>query len=203
MPIDKLLKSTNTSAALSGALGGAAGGALVSAFTNKKSARNLLKAGGLVALGGVAWRAYQKYQSREQPADQPSVPQITEAEFVVHEPASNTDTLILKAMIAAGYADGHLSELERRRIWQRALDEKLPTDALADLQAMLDTPITIQALAASAPDLKLRIELYTASRLVIDAECIAGTQHLQQLAAAMEIPPGLVAALEENAERES
>ena len=199
MPFDKLLKSTHTSAALSGALGGVAGGTLVSAFANKKSARKLLKAGGLVALGGVAWQAYQKFQSQQQPGDQSPAQTIGEADFVELETPGTTETLMLKAMIAAGYADGHLSELERRRIWQRALDEKLPADALADLQSMLEAPVSIETLAAGAPDLKARIELYTASCLVIDPQCGDGAQHLQRLAAALEIPPGLIAALEENA----
>lgn len=209
MPIDKLLKSGNTSAALSGALGGAASGALVSAFTNKKSARKLLKAGGLVALGGAAWHAYQKYQGRDQsaePADAeaalpaPATAVMDEQAFIEHARENDTATLILQAMISAGYADGHLSETERSQIWQKALEEDLPSAALDDLQLMLTSPQPVEALAAQAGDMKTRIEVYTASRLAIDADCAAGAEHLNALAGAMELPPGLVAALNENAD---
>ena len=62
MPLDNLLKSPQAKTAMTGFLGGAAGGAVMSALTGKKSAKKLLKAGGLVALGGVAWSAYQKYR---------------------------------------------------------------------------------------------------------------------------------------------
>lgn len=54
MPINSLLKSDQAKNALTGFLGVATGGALVSAFTNNKSAKKLLKTGGLMALGGVA-----------------------------------------------------------------------------------------------------------------------------------------------------
>jgi uncharacterized membrane protein YebE (DUF533 family) len=55
-------KLLSNNSPLTGLLGGAAGGALITAFANKKSARKLLKAGGLVALGGVAWHAYRSYK---------------------------------------------------------------------------------------------------------------------------------------------
>lgn len=223
MPIDKILKTANANPAISGALGGAAGGALVSAFTNKKSARKLLKAGGLVALGGVAWSAYQKYQERgqatgeaipeaaapaalpatEAPAALPATPapaaEMSEQAFVQQAAEENTASLILQAMVSAGYADGHLSESERSQIWQKALEEDLSSAALEDLQSMLAAPQPVEVLAAQADDMKTRIEVYTASRLAIDADCEAGAAHLEQLAAAMQMPPGLIAALNETA----
>ena len=229
MPIDKFIKDPNAKAAMSGALGGAASGLLVSAFTNKKSAKKLLKAGGLVALGGVAWHAYQKYQEKNQPgaavepppleANTPQaevIPASTpsagddalmitdeghmdEQAFVAQLEDANTATLVLQAMVAAGYADGHLSEAERTRIWQKALEDDLPGDALAELQAMLDAPVSVAALATGATDMKTRIEIYTASQLAMDTECDAGVAHLEQLAKAMAMPPGLVMALNENA----
>ena len=69
MPIDKLVKGISGNTAVTGALSGAAGGALVSALTGNKSAKKLLKAGGLVAVGGLAWQAYQSYQSSPPPGD--------------------------------------------------------------------------------------------------------------------------------------
>ena len=66
MAINELLSGMKGNGALNGALGGVAGGALVSAFTNKKSARTLLKTGGLLAVGGVAWQAYSSYRNGQQ-----------------------------------------------------------------------------------------------------------------------------------------
>lgn len=198
MPIDSLLKKVSTNSALSGALGGAAGGALVSAFANKKSARKLLKTGGLVALGGAAWHAYQKYQQRETSgATDSQAPVMDQESFVAHATTDASVPLILSAMVAAGHADGHLDELERKRIWRKALDAQLPAQALTELQQMLESPLSLESLAAQAGDLQTRIEVYTASRLALDADCAQGASYLERLAQALELPPGLVTALNE------
>ncbi|MFT4821426.1 MAG: uncharacterized membrane protein YebE (DUF533 family), partial [Candidatus Azotimanducaceae bacterium] len=65
MPFEALLNSAQGKTALTGALSGAAGGALVSALTGNKSAKKLLKAGGLIAVGGIAMKAWQVYSGRD------------------------------------------------------------------------------------------------------------------------------------------
>ena len=52
MALNELLSGMKGNGTLNGALGGVAGGALASAFTNKKSARTLLKTG--ILFGTVA-----------------------------------------------------------------------------------------------------------------------------------------------------
>lgn len=74
MPIDKLLSGISSNPALSGALGGAASGALVTAMLDKKSAKTLVKAGGLVAVGGLAWSAYQSYKNGQSTAEPAATP---------------------------------------------------------------------------------------------------------------------------------
>ena len=213
MPIDKFLKSAGANAAFSGALGGVAGGALLSAFANKKSARKLLKTGGLVALGGAAWHAYQTYAKRNgdavAAAGDPGMDAADRQAALVRDEMSlqrsgeeQAARLILQAMIAAGHADGHLSELERTRIWRRAMQAHLSPAALTDLQHMLEAPVNVEQLAAQAGDLHGRIEVYTASLLAIDADCPAGAGHLAALAAALQLPGELVSALHERVQQE-
>ncbi|MEM9620354.1 MAG: DUF533 domain-containing protein [Pseudomonadota bacterium] len=225
MPLDKILQSGSKNAALTGALSGVAGGALVSAFTNKKSAKKLLKTGGLVALGGVAWHALQKYREGQaaDPAQAGPVPDKTlhattnasqaypqvpateaallatdlrQADFdaVVEDNSAGT-LLIIEAMVAAGYADGHLTDLEQRRIWQQAIDQELDGDALAQLKNLLENPRSMQEVVAQADDMETRIEVYTASVLAIDEYCEAGRRYLQDLAEALQLPSPLVAVL--------
>ncbi len=193
MPIDKLLKNPQASTALTGALSGAAGGALVSAFTNKKSAKKLLKGAGLVAVGGMAWKAYQSYRSNNAPAQQED-PAITQREFeaVVAPEATDTAPLILQAMIAAAHADGHLTAEEQQRIWQQALDQGLPTEQLETLQQQMQTPPSLEQLVASCPDLATKIEVYTASLLALDEHCAAGQAYLATLADGLGLPAPLV-----------
>ncbi len=202
MPIDKLLQSSNAQAALSGAVGGAAGGALISAFTNKKSAKKLLKAGGLVALGGVAWKAFQSYQNKaaatqNTPAATP-VPQLSQEQFESAPDNPRVNNLLLEAMIAAAYADGHLTDLEQRRIWQSAVDQGVPPAALAALQDMLNQPKPVAELVSQADDLATKIEVYTASLAVLDSQCAAGRAYLENLGGALELPAPLLQALHES-----
>ena len=192
MPIDKLLKNPNASTALTGALTGAAGGALVSAFTNKKSAKKLLKGAGLVAVGGMAWQAYQSYRNNNAAPKEAAA--ITQQEFdaVVAPQESSTAPLILQAMIAAAHADAHLTAEEQQRIWQQALDQGLPADQLDTLQQQMQTPPSMQQLIAACPDMATKIEVYTASLLALDEHCAAGSAYLQTLADALALPAPLV-----------
>ncbi|MEE4280589.1 MAG: tellurite resistance TerB family protein [Pseudomonadales bacterium] len=210
MPLDRILGSVTSNPALTGALSGAAGGALVTAFTNKKSAKKLLKAGGLVAVGGLAYKAYQSYRGAQQQSDdgaapapaQPlqaqALPELTQQDFAAVVDSTHnasTTSLIIQAMIAAAHADGHLSEAEQKRIWQQAVELELPSSDLAALSEQLSKPLDPAQLAALAPNMETRIEIYTASAIVIDDTCEAGQSYLANLASQLQLPAQLVEAL--------
>lgn len=198
MALDKLLSGISKSSALTGALSGAAGGALVSALTNKKSAKKLLKAGGLVAVGGMAYKAYQSYRSGQAAETAQPAPEISQQKFTAHvaedAPAHST-ALVLQSMISAAHADHHLTDLEQQQIWQQALNLNLPAADLATLTEQLQQPATVQELAAAASSMELKIEMYTAAAIIIDESCEAGRQHLQTFATALALPPQLASAL--------
>ena len=198
MAIDTLLSKFSNSSALTGALSGAAGGALVSAFTNKKSAKKLLKAGGLVAVGGLAYKAYQSYRSGQADDTNQPVPEISQQQFEAHvaenAPAQST-ALVLQSMICAAHADGHLTDQEQQQIWQQALSLNLPPTDLATLGEQLKQPVTVAELADAAPSMELKIEMYTAAAVITDDSCEAGRRHLQTFAAALDLPPQLASAL--------
>jgi uncharacterized membrane protein YebE (DUF533 family) len=205
MPLDKLLGSIQNNPAITGALSGAAGGALVSAFTNKKSAKKLLQAGGLVAVGGLAYKAYQSYRhNQNQTQADPAISQISEQQFndvaLGHRQPEATAAVLL-SMIAAAHADGHLSEIEQQKIWQQALDLGLPSTALAHLNNQLSQPPSITELVAAAPNMETKIEVYTAAALVTDDSCEAGRAFLLSLANALALPAHLVDALNEQTAR--
>ena len=210
MPIDALLKSKNSQSALSGFLGGAAGGAVISALTNKKSAKKLLKTGGLVALGGVAWHAYQRYRDGGNDAVAASPEPVQPATLAAPTPADasvlpNTgaaeqrSTRLLLAMIAAAYADGHLTEEEQNKVWQRAVDDGLSGKALGELEAALKRPPDVADILHGVDGLEAKLEVYTASLLTIDEACPAGARYLEELAQRLALPAPLVAAAHQSA----
>ena len=203
MPLDKILGNVTSNPAITGALSGAAGGTLVSAFTNKNSAKKLLKAGGLVAVGGLAYKAYQSYRGSQQnaaaaPSHQQTLPNLTQQDLsavVDTSHSAGTSSLIIQSMIAAAHADGHLSEDEQKRIWQQAVASGLPSGELATLSEQLSKPLDAAQLASLAPNMETRIEIYTASAIVIDDSCEAGKSYLANLASQLQLPAPLVEAL--------
>jgi uncharacterized membrane protein YebE (DUF533 family) len=73
MDLKKMMGGLTSSGALSGFMGGVAGGGLTSMIASKKGrkvGKSALKIGGLAAVGGLAWKAYQSYSAKSQGAQQ-------------------------------------------------------------------------------------------------------------------------------------
>lgn len=188
MPIEKAMKNP----AITGALSGLVGGTLASALTNKKTARNLLKTGGLLAVGGVAWKAYDSYRKSNSGA----VESQSHPEEAFVETAEEYSTLIIDAMIAAAHADGRLTEAEKEGIWQEVLATNLPGHVLDQVSMRIEHPLSTAELALQANTTELKIEVYTATILMLDSDCIASNDYLDDLAALLGLPNALRQALD-------
>jgi uncharacterized membrane protein YebE (DUF533 family) len=127
------------------------------------------------------------------------LPDLTQQHFeavVDTNQNATSSSLIIQAMIAAAHADGHLSDSEQKRIWQQAVELDLPSSELATLSTQLAQPLNPAQLAANAPNMETRIEIYTASAIVIDDSCEAGKSYLANLATQLQLPAQLVEALD-------
>ena len=217
-----LLNSKHGASALSGFLGGAAGGAVMSAISSRKTAKKLLKGGGLVALGGVAYHAFQKYRANTDAnaalVDPPGSTRMAladsgdcrgdssgmgESQLTVvptSDPLQEERSMpLLRAMVAAAYADGHMTDQEQTRIWHKALQEGLSAAAMAELQETLANPPQMDELVTSVIGIDGRLELYTASYLAIDPGCPAGEAYLAELGERLELPRPLLTAVHQSA----
>ncbi|MFH1793544.1 MAG: tellurite resistance TerB family protein [Pseudomonadota bacterium] len=159
-----------------------------------------LKVGGLAAIAGLAYKAYQNYQSGGQPADaaqrgpellpppsdtafDPAQAPQGEAEFVL---------TLVRAMILAARADGHIDDAERARIGDRLKLSGIDAEEEAFLAAELERPFNLDELVASARTDAQKVELYTASRLAIEPETRAERGYLDMLAGRLKLPDALV-----------
>ena len=159
-----------------------------------------LKAGGLAAIAGLAYKAYQNYQSGNQPdaaktgepellpppsdtSFHPSQAPQGEAEFAL---------TLVRAMISAARADGHIDEAERGKIADRLKLAGLDAEAESWLVSELERPVDLDALVASAQSDAQKVELYTASRLAIEPETRAERGYLDMLAGRLKLPDPLV-----------
>jgi uncharacterized membrane protein YebE (DUF533 family) len=102
---------------LSGAGGGALAAGAMGLLLGNKKARNFggkaLTYGGLAALGVLAYKAYGNWQTRQTGAPQAepqTLDRLPAAQVELHSQA------ILKALVAAAKADGHVDERERALI---------------------------------------------------------------------------------------
>ncbi len=182
----------NKGALASGALGMLMGSRRMGSLGGKA-----LKYGGLAALGMLAYRAYSDYQ-QQNPGKAPTgtprtVDRLSGAEAETHSQA------ILKALVAAAKADGHVDDRERQLIEQElgklAEDEKLHHWLQAELRKPLD-PAEV-ASAANSPE--MASEMYLVSLMMIDDQNYMERAYLDELARQLKLAPALRANLERQA----
>lgn len=115
-------------------------------------------------------------------------------EAVAAEPATqeSRSLLIVRAMIAAAMADGHLDEAERGRLFRQIDRLELTAEEKAVLLDELRHPWSVPALAARCADPETAVEAYAAAVLAIDESRPEAISWLRDLATQLQIPPALV-----------
>ena len=213
MNFDKVISNLAGSGVLGGLAGGAVSGAIMSNKKARKTAGTVLKVGGLAALGGMAWKAYQGYNAQQNPGTgaEPSQGATTtsanpvwsglnEKSFAIDEndvsPGSRS-LLLIQAMIAAACADGHLDAREREQILARVGEFGLDPDEKALVFDSLQQPLSLTDIAQRVDCPELAAEVYMASALVVDSSLIASELYLDALAFRLGLPEGLVKQMHE------
>ena len=176
-------------------------GALAAILLGTSAGRGLtgsaLKLGGLAAIAGIAYKAYQNYQSGNQPgAGEPEVlPPPAETTFHPSQaPQGEAEfaLTLVRAMIAAARADGRIDDVERRKVVDRLSLAGIDSEAEEFLRAELDRPLDVDLLVAEAQTDAQKVELYTASRLAIDPDTSSERGYLDMLAGRLKLPQALV-----------
>ena len=192
-----LLGSGGLGGLLSGAGGGALAASALGLLLGNKSARKYggqaLTYGGLAALGVLAYKAYGNLQ-----ANQGTAPQ-TEPQTIDRVPAPQVEQhsqAILKALVAAAKADGHVDERERQLI-DGELNKLNGDPALRQwLQAELNKPLDPAEVARAASTPEIAAEMYIASLILVDEEHFMERAYLEELAKQLKLDPGLKIELE-------
>lgn len=180
-----------------------AAGALVAVLLGTGAGRQLtgtaLKLGGIAAVGGLAYKAWQNYKNGGKPEDAAKDPELLpppedtsfhpsqapqgEAEFAL---------TLVRAMIAAANADGHIDDEERKKIADKLSLSGIDAEAEQFLNAEVAKPLSIDELVAAAQTDAQKLELYTASRLTIDPNTRVERGYLDLLAGRLKLPDALV-----------
>lgn len=187
---------------LSGVGGGALGGSAIGLLMGNKKARKVGKKvatyGGLAALGVIAYKAYGSWQQRtgNSTAGEPrTIDRLPPPQVEEHSQA------ILRAVIGAAKADGHVDDRERELIEGEI--NKLTEDR--ELQNWFDQelrrPLDPAEIAKAAGTPEMAAEMYLASLLMVDEENYMERAYLDELARQLKLDPELKAELERQAEQ--
>ena len=213
MNLNRIFDGLMSSGLAGGLAGGAASGLLVQGLGSKKGrkmAGSALKLGGAAVVGGLAWKAYEQYRSRDagtplaagagavaQPA-QPAWTGLREEAFLPQESASAAyrDLLVLRAMITAAHADGHVDAQERMAIYERIETLQLSHAEKGLLIEEISSPLDLYQLVQQVNSPALAAEVYLAAVLMVDPREPAHQPFLNELAQRLALPPELVATLE-------
>lgn len=214
------------SSLLGGGIAGGIAGSVMSSKSAKKTGKKALKIGALAAVGGIAWKAYKSYseqqandrafnrgkyqdyasnqqsqQAREASHFAYQDQSLKEPQFaaVVGETNTEGQLLLLRAMVAAAHADGHIDQTERMKIFDNVDAMDLSTEDKSSLFDEMRSPLSIQELVDIVPCSEAAAEVYAISALAIDLSEDRSRLYLDQLARMLCIPSQLQHALEQTA----
>lgn len=195
-----------------GLAGGAAAGGLMALVLGTKKGRKYggaaLKYGGMAALGGLAYKAYNDYSAKQAAPAQAPVPQPQAQGQQAAPPLPPADSSfnpeqitdargldmrlsLVQAMISAAKADGHIDAAENQLIMDEidqmglGLEEK---SFLFDQLRASSDPIAIANLATGEAQ---AAQLYLASLLAIDIDTPEEQRYMERLGDALRLPDAL------------
>jgi uncharacterized membrane protein YebE (DUF533 family) len=191
------------------ATGAAAGGVLALLLGSKRGrgfGASALKLGSVAAIGTLAWKVYQEHQAKQQsqppaaaagaPQPMPSVPgfaALPAPQLEVHSQA------MLKSMIAAAKADGHMDDRERDLVHTQLSGMDADAQTQRWFEDELRRPVEPADVARASTSPEMAAEIYLASALVVDDTTTMERAYLDELARQLKLDAGLKAALEAKA----
>lgn len=201
--LDQLL--TGPGGLATGAAAGGLAALLLGGAKPKKLAKNALKVGGAALVGGLAYKAWRDWQANKAPSPQTAPEAVTAPTDPAFLPQAddkrrNLSRSLMRAMISAAKADGHVTPVEQKRILTQLEALDVNDADRAFIQQELESPLDVEAVVRDAATPELAAELYTASLLAIDPNGAAERAYLSLLAARLNLHEGLVAHIHANAE---
>jgi uncharacterized membrane protein YebE (DUF533 family) len=190
-----------------GFLRGAAAGGLLGMLIGGKKVRKMaggaLGYGGAAVLGALALKAYQNYQQKKGAAPVTLTPeqfaQLSPQSLPDAQPASDGSPfqlVLIRAMVGAAKADGHVDATEQQRLFGQVEELGLDAEAKAYVFDLLSQPVDMASIANAVASPEQGAEVYLASRMAIDVDVPAERAYLDALAARLKLPADLRAQLD-------
>lgn len=156
-----------------------------------------LKLGSVAAISMLAYKGYQNWQEGKDPLtgemraedDFGDEDVVAEAEADARDP--EFALALIRAMVNAAKADGHVTNAERAQIFDKISASDLGADARAFIEEELQRPLDVLPIIEAATTPKRAAELYLASLVAVDLKDAAVRGYLAMLAARLGIDDAL------------
>ena len=176
---------------------GALAAGAVALLLGTKSGRTLtgtaLKVGGVAAVGGLAYKAFNQWQ-QQQNADLPHTG--TPINDLAENEAQIRSEAVVRAMITAAKSDGHVDTTEQKTIAAKIESFGLEQDVMSFLMRELNKPMDVDSVVASSDSPEAAREIYLASAMVVDLNGTEEREYMDSLAAGLQLDADLVKELE-------
>lgn len=188
---DRLDSTSGSNAFAGGAVAGGLLGLLLGGNKLRKLTGGALGYGGAAVIGALALQAYQNYQ-RQQAGSRGAALGTLDPQALPHARAaadgSPFELVLVRAMVAAAKADGHIDATEQRRLFAEVERLGLDAEAKAYVFDLLTHDVDLESLASAVGTPEQGAELYLAARLAIDPDQPAERAHLDALARRLNLP---------------
>ena len=176
-----------------GFAGGAVAGGVLGLLLGggRRRGGGLLGYGGAAVLGALALKAYENYQRQQAGGRSMDAPSGLMPHAQPAADGSPFELALVRAMVGAAKADGHIDAAEQQRLFAEVERLGLDAEAKAYVFDLLRHDIDIASLVAAVRSPEQGAELYLAARLAIDADQPAERQYLDTLATRLALPAEL------------
>jgi uncharacterized membrane protein YebE (DUF533 family) len=190
----------------------------------KDTLETAAKVGGLALLGTLAYKAFGNYQEQKALGGNASVVNAvkhsaggmaTQASSLISgllagnqpqaaslpEPTAPANAelplAIIRAMIAAAKADGHMDAAESQKIMGQLESAGVGAQEKALLMQEMANTQDVNSIATAAKKPEEAAQIYLAALLVCDSQCIREQEYLSMLANALKLEPAFTANLQQ------
>ncbi len=177
-------KPSTTNFSVGDLLGGLFGG-------NEKGniLEGLIKGGGLAAVASVAFNAIKNFQNQDESANKKM--DLTDLGQTGSDHNGDFALTLVRAMIQAAKADGHVDDKERKLIGNKINESGIDQKTAEFLMEELEKPVDIDALLSNVNTDEQKTEIYVASRMTLDPNKPKNREYLNNLLAKLNLPDSL------------
>ncbi|GAB2720527.1 tellurite resistance TerB family protein [Halomonas garicola] len=182
-------------------LGGGALGALVGSKGGRRMGGKALKYGAIAGVGALAWKAWKSSQQSSSGDEGGQEDGNDRVEVLDGDVQERRSLELLKAMIMAARADGHIDEQEQALISGQIEDMGADEELNRWVEQTLEAPLDAEALASEADSPQAAREMYLVSVAVVDEQNPMERAWLDQLGSALGLGDDVTAELERQAQQ--